>query len=68
MQQADGVLATASTLETAAAVRTGAVSAVETTEAAVATGANPPLAGVPVTVKAKMPRLELVENGGTKCV
>ncbi len=36
MQQAHGVLATASTLETAVAVRTGTVSAVETTEAAIA--------------------------------
>ncbi len=102
MQQANGMLATASAVATAAAVRTATVSAVETTEAAiariealdgpinavvvrdfdrareqaklvdaaVATGANLPLAGVPMTVKAKIPRprLEPVENGGTKCV
>ena len=36
MQQANGVLATASAVATAAAVRTGTVSAVETTEAAIA--------------------------------
>ena len=36
MQHAVGVLATASAIETAAAVRTGTVSAVETTEAAIA--------------------------------
>ncbi len=83
MQHANCVLATASAIETAAAVRTGTVSAVETTEAAiarieardgpinavvvrdfdrardqatrvdaaVATGAKLPLAGVPMTVK-----------------
>ena len=100
MQQANGMLATASAVETAAAVRTGTVSAVETTEAAitriealdgpinvvvvrdfdrardqatlvdaaVARGTNLPLAGVPMTVKANIPRLEPVENGGTKCV
>ncbi len=100
MQHANGVLATAIAVATAAAVRTGTVSAVETTEAAiariealdgpinmvvvrdfdrareqaklvdaaVAKGANLPLAGVPMTVKAKIPRLEPVENGGTKCV
>ena len=36
MEQANGALATASALETAAAVRTGTVSALETTEAAIA--------------------------------
>jgi amidase len=36
MQQANGMLATASAVDTAAAVRTGTVSAVETTEAAIA--------------------------------
>ena len=102
MQHANGVLATASAIETAAAVHTGTVSPVETTEAAsariealdgtinaavvhdfdrardqakridaaVATGASLPLAGVPMTFEAKFPRprLEPVENGGTQCV